>query len=254
MFLDSLKRFPDAQKCIAIVGAGRVGSWMAMFLAESGFSKFILIDFDIVTMDNLKIGNMVPYTSADNGEYKVNALKKKMLAINPSIHINCMTCELSDQMTIDVINEILGDSVFIVWAIDTRDGLSLLQIPEIMLFRPGVVTAVHANFGGGHVVIWEPLKTPCPQHSLGIESFANIQETRASLTGITVSDVINVAKCAAQVIDRLISRKNLISWNSLNIDKGNLLHIEKTHNELYRQMWYRPHGDPNCALCRGHLI
>jgi molybdopterin/thiamine biosynthesis adenylyltransferase len=253
MFLDVLKMAPDEQKCVAIVGAGRVGSWIAVLLAQLGISRFRLIDFDTVTLDNLKIKNMVPYTSADIGEYKVNALKKQMKAINSNIQINCFVQQLSDQMTILEINKILGDSVLIVWAIDTRDGLALLQVPDIMFLKPGVVTAVHADFGGGHVVIWEPFKTPCPQHTLGVASFANIQETRASFTKITAVDVIKTAQYTTQVIGRLILRKNLISWNSLNIDKGNLLHIVKMNDHVYRKMWYKPARDPNCALCKGHL-
>jgi sulfur carrier protein ThiS adenylyltransferase len=71
-------------KKIGIGGAGGLGSNAAMILLRTGFSHFEILDKDAVDASNL---NRQDYTLADIGRPKVEALKERMLSINPEAQI-----------------------------------------------------------------------------------------------------------------------------------------------------------------------
>ena len=75
------------EKCVFVLGCGSVGSLIALELARAGVGKFVLIDNDIVEYHNLcrhqcSIKNV--------GEYKVFALQKRIMEINPTAQVECV--------------------------------------------------------------------------------------------------------------------------------------------------------------------
>lgn len=73
-------------KGAVILGCGSVGSLVAMELAKSGIGSLFLIDPDMMEYHNIcrhQCG------IDDVGDLKVNALKRKLLRINPSIRVRC---------------------------------------------------------------------------------------------------------------------------------------------------------------------
>jgi len=72
------------QKRVVILGCGSVGSLVAMELARAGVKHFILADADIIEYHNIcrhQCG------IEDVGDFKVYALKRKILNINPSANV-----------------------------------------------------------------------------------------------------------------------------------------------------------------------
>ena len=72
------------QKCAVILGCGSVGSLVAMELARAGVGHFVLVDGDTLEYHNLcrhQCG------IEDVGDLKVNALRRKLLNINPNVDI-----------------------------------------------------------------------------------------------------------------------------------------------------------------------
>jgi hypothetical protein len=76
-------------KKIGLVGLGALGSIVAESLARSGVTVLGLWDNDIVEPGNICRST---YLLSDLGESKVNALKKKLLSINPYVKVG----EISD--------------------------------------------------------------------------------------------------------------------------------------------------------------
>ena len=72
------------KKCAVILGCGSVGSLVAMELARSGVGHFVLVD-----ADTLEYHNLCRHQCGleDVGDLKVNALKRKLLNINPSVDV-----------------------------------------------------------------------------------------------------------------------------------------------------------------------
>lgn len=72
------------KKCAVILGCGSVGSLVAMELARAGVGHFVLVD-----ADTLEYHNLCRHQCGieDVGDLKVNALRRKLLNINPNVDI-----------------------------------------------------------------------------------------------------------------------------------------------------------------------
>jgi sulfur carrier protein ThiS adenylyltransferase len=78
---------------VGIAGAGGLGSNCAVNLVRSGFSKFVIADFDVVELSNL---NRQAYLPEHIGQPKVESLKGQLLKINPECTINAVQVRLNE--------------------------------------------------------------------------------------------------------------------------------------------------------------
>lgn len=69
---------------IVIMGCGSTGSSIALLLTRMGFTRYELFDDDVTEEHN--IANQY-YEQSDLKYYKVDALRKKMININPHINV-----------------------------------------------------------------------------------------------------------------------------------------------------------------------
>lgn len=81
---------------IGIVGLGSVGSIVAEILARTGFSKFVLIDFDTVEEKNL---DRTVFLREDVGRAKVYAMKDAIAraATSPHVDIQCVEYSICEK-------------------------------------------------------------------------------------------------------------------------------------------------------------
>jgi sulfur-carrier protein adenylyltransferase/sulfurtransferase len=70
---------------VAVVGAGGLGSPVALYLAAAGVGTIGIIDFDVVDTSNLQ--RQVLYGSGDVGESKVRAAARRLSDMNPHIRV-----------------------------------------------------------------------------------------------------------------------------------------------------------------------
>ena len=87
------------QATVAIFGLGGVGGHAAEALARSGVGHFVLVDSDRVAMSNLN--RQAVATVATIGEYKTEAMRQRILTINPNAQVETHCCfflpETADQ-------------------------------------------------------------------------------------------------------------------------------------------------------------
>ena len=74
-----------AEKRIAVVGVGGVGSWCAEALLRSGARRLVLIDDDTVALSNLN--RQCEAVESTLGRVKVEAMKDRLLSIDSSAEI-----------------------------------------------------------------------------------------------------------------------------------------------------------------------
>ena len=72
-------------KRVILFGIGGVGSWCAEALIRTGLTHLTIVDDDTVQISNLN--RQLPATQANIGLPKVEALKERLLAINPKAEI-----------------------------------------------------------------------------------------------------------------------------------------------------------------------
>ena len=73
---------------VNIFGIGGVGSWCAESLVRSGIQRLTIVDSDRVCITN--INRQLHATALTVGEVKTEALKKRLLEINPGAEINAI--------------------------------------------------------------------------------------------------------------------------------------------------------------------
>lgn len=80
---DAMSRLDEAR--VVIFGVGGVGSWAAEALVRTGIRHLTIVDSDVVSVTN--INRQLMATTATIDEPKVEALKERLLSINPSADI-----------------------------------------------------------------------------------------------------------------------------------------------------------------------
>ena len=110
-----------AQKRVIIFGVGGVGSWCAESLIRSGIRQLTIVDSDRVCITN--INRQLMATTKTVGQVKVEALKERLLTINPQAEIIALqkifTLETSESFHIDNYD-------YIIDAIDSLKDKALL--------------------------------------------------------------------------------------------------------------------------------
>ena len=135
--------FQRLQHARAILfGVGGVGGWCAEALVRTGLLHLTIVDFDVVNPSN--INRQLVATSANIGEPKVEAMRKRLLLINPEAQITALTlrydAEAAEQFDFNEYD-------FIIDAIDSVPDKALL------LQRATASSAkVFASMGAGRKV------------------------------------------------------------------------------------------------------
>ena len=110
-----------AQKRVILFGVGGVGSWCAESLVRTGIRHLTIVDSDRVCITN--VNRQLMATTQTVGQVKVEALKERLLAINPSAEITALqqifTEETAESFHIDEYD-------YIIDAIDSLKDKALL--------------------------------------------------------------------------------------------------------------------------------
>ena len=70
---------------VLCIGAGGLGSPIAMYLAAAGIGKLGIVDFDNVDFSNLQ--RQILHTDADVGRPKAQSAKETINGINPGVEV-----------------------------------------------------------------------------------------------------------------------------------------------------------------------
>ena len=116
---DTMQRL--ARTRVILFGVGGVGSWCAEALVRSGVGHLTMVDFDRVDVTN--VNRQLMATSTTVGQVKVDALRQRLLTINPQADVLAVqqtyTQETADQFVLD-------DYDYVIDAIDSLPDKALL--------------------------------------------------------------------------------------------------------------------------------
>ena len=110
-----------AQKRVIIFGVGGVGSWCAESLVRSGIRQLTIVDSDRVCITN--INRQLMATTKTVGQVKVEALKERLLTINPKAEITALQKIFTEETASDFHIE---EYDYIIDAIDSLKDKALL--------------------------------------------------------------------------------------------------------------------------------
>ena len=115
---------------VLIVGAGGLGSPVALYLAAAGVGTIGIIDGDVVDLSNLQ--RQIIHTTEDVGRPKVLSAKEKIERINP--HVKVVT--YNDFLRADNVLNVIADYDFVVDGTDNFPVKFLINDACVMAGKP----------------------------------------------------------------------------------------------------------------------
>jgi hypothetical protein len=135
-----------AQKKVAIVGLGSVGSKVAVSLARTGITRFLLIDDDILKPTNLT-RNQLDWSSV--GYDKVEAVQSAIQLIHPDAEVVCRTFRFAGQESSSYNTTVLEQIAASDLVIDATASPKVFSSIAAICTRRKVPVAWGEVFAGG---------------------------------------------------------------------------------------------------------
>ena len=139
---------------VLCIGAGGLGSPIAMYLAAAGIGKLGIVDFDTVDYSNLQ--RQILHTDADVGRSKAESAKETIAGINPNVEVVLHNTRITSQNAFDLIRpyDIVVDGT------DNFPTRYLTNDACVLLKKPNVYGSIF-RFEGQASVFAPELGGPC---------------------------------------------------------------------------------------------
>ena len=218
---------------VAVVGAGGLGSPVALYLAAAGVGRIGLIDFDVVDATNLH--RQILYGTSDVGANKLDAAAARLRDLNPEIEI----VKHETSLRSDNALEILGRYDVVIDGTDNFPTRYLVNDACVFLGKPNVYGSIF-RFDGQASVFFAK-EGPCyrcvypeppPPHLVPSCAEGGVLGVLPGVVGtIQAAEAIKLLTGAGEpLIGKLLLFDALtMSFRRLNLKK-----------------------DPSCAVCGAH--
>jgi molybdopterin/thiamine biosynthesis adenylyltransferase/rhodanese-related sulfurtransferase len=230
--LDGQKRIKAAS--VLCIGAGGLGSPIALYLAAAGIGRMGLVDYDIVDFSNLQ--RQILHGTDDVGRKKLNSARDRIRAVNPNVKV-----DLHDTMfRSDNAMQLVRDYDIVIDGTDNFPTRYLSNDVCVLSKKPNIYGSIF-RFDGQCTVFAPHLGGPCyrcmfpePPPPGMVPSCAE-GGVLGVLPGIIgVMQAIEAIKMIIGIGDSLIGR--LVSFDALQL----------------RFKEFKIRKDPNCPICGEH--
>lgn len=139
---------------VLCIGAGGLGSPIAMYLAAAGVGKMGIVDFDTVDFSNLQ--RQLLHGTSDVGRPKAESAKETIASLNPGVEVVIHNTRLSSENAL----EIVGQYDIVVDGTDNFPTRYLTNDACVLLKKPNVYGSIF-RFDGQASVFAPHLGGPC---------------------------------------------------------------------------------------------
>lgn len=138
---------------VLLIGAGGLGSPLAMYLAAAGVGRMGLVDYDVVDFTNLH--RQVIHGTSDVGRPKLESARERILDINPTVQVDLYNVPL----TSDNALEIFEPYDVIIDGTDNFPTRYLTNDACVLLGKPNVYGSIFRF--EGQVTVFDAAEGPC---------------------------------------------------------------------------------------------
>src|ERR1700721_192499 len=121
---------------VLMIGAGGLGSPLALYLGAAGVGTLGIVDFDVVDYTNLQ--RQIIHTTADVGRKKLDSAGEKLKAINPFLTIRKFETRLSSDNAL----ELFRDFDIIADGTDNFPTRYLVNVACVLTGKPNVYGSI----------------------------------------------------------------------------------------------------------------
>jgi adenylyltransferase/sulfurtransferase len=149
--LEGQKKLKAAR--VLCIGAGGLGSPLAMYLAAAGVGRLGIVDFDVVDFTNLQ--RQIIHSTANVGRLKLDSAKERIAEINPYVQVDTYETALSSENALDLF----ADYDIIVDGTDNFPTRYLVNDACVLMGKPNVYGSIF-RFEGQATVFYAK-EGPC---------------------------------------------------------------------------------------------
>ncbi|MBW8768372.1 MAG: molybdopterin-synthase adenylyltransferase MoeB [Gemmatimonadetes bacterium] len=149
--LDGQQRLKASR--VLLIGAGGLGSPLALYLAAAGVGTIGLVDFDVVDVTNLQ--RQIVHGSKDVGRPKLESARDRLKDLNPHVHVEGFETRLTSENALEIVRDF--DIV-----IDGTDNFATRYLTNdacVILGKPNVYGSIYRFEGQSSVFATE--EGPC---------------------------------------------------------------------------------------------
>jgi molybdopterin-synthase adenylyltransferase len=159
-----------------IVGAGGLGSPVALYLGSAGVGQITVVDHDLVDMTNLQ--RQIAHTVARVGQPKVLSVQAAIAAVNPEVKVTPIAAR-ADAALLDTM---VAQADVVLDCCDnfaTRQGINAACVEH----RKPLVSGAAIRFDG-QLSVYDPRDHESPCYACVFSPNTSFEETRCATMGV----------------------------------------------------------------------
>ena len=159
-----------------IVGAGGLGSPVALYLGSAGVGCITVVDHDTVDATNLQ--RQIAHTLADVGQPKAQSIERSIAAINPDVDIRVVTDRAGDASLTELVAQ--ADVV-----LDCTDNFATRHAINRACLKHGkpLVSGAAIQFDG-QVTVYDPRDAQSPCYACIFPETTQFEEAQCATMGV----------------------------------------------------------------------
>lgn len=214
-----------------VIGAGGLGSPVALYLGSAGVGRITLVDHDVVDLTNLQ--RQVAHTTDRVGQPKVESAAQAVRDINPGVEVTC----LQQRADTALLDEWVPQATVVM---DCSDNYATRHAVNAACIRHGkpLVAGAVIRFDG-QVMVFDPRDAASPCYACMFTPEAEFEEVQCSTMGVFAPLVGVIGAMQAAEALKLIS-------GAAPAITGRLLMLDGRTMEWNTMKVPR---DPACVVC-----
>lgn len=159
-----------------VIGAGGLGSPVALYLGSAGLGRITVVDHDVVDVTNLQ--RQVAHTVARVGQPKVDSIVQAIAAINPEVRVTPVTAR-ADAALLDTL---VAQADVVLDCTDNFLTRHAINAACVQHDKP-LVSGAAIRFDG-QITVYDPRHGESPCYACVFPSAEAFEETRCATLGV----------------------------------------------------------------------
>jgi molybdopterin-synthase adenylyltransferase len=159
-----------------VIGAGGLGSPVALYLGTAGVGRITLVDHDTVDLTNLQ--RQIAHAMARVGAPKAESARTAMLAINPTLDVRT----IGERADSALLQRLVAEADVVI---DCTDNFATRQAVNAACVAHGRPLVAGAAIGfDGQVSVYDTRRPDAPCYACLFPADATVEETSCALMGV----------------------------------------------------------------------
>jgi molybdopterin/thiamine biosynthesis adenylyltransferase len=159
-----------------VVGAGGLGSPVAMYLACAGIGRITVVDQDTVDLTNLQ--RQIAHSTESLGHAKVKSLQQTLNSLNPAVAVTALQARADAEM----LDRLVAQADIVLDCCDnfsTRQNVNAACVKH----RKPLVSGAAIGFDG-QICVYDTRAPLAPCYACAFPPTASLEEVRCSTMGV----------------------------------------------------------------------